>query len=80
MVRSTAASWIETHLQGNIKTSLCVCVCVCVCVWYGGGGGGGVCVCVQKLTLVKFIFLALLGFYKRKEPVWVEVYQKNVKK
>ena len=49
MVRSTAASWIETHLQGNIKTSLCVCVCVCVCVWYGGGGGGGggVCVCTE---------------------------------
>ena len=47
MVRSTAASWIETHLQGNIKTSLCVCVCVCV--WYGGGGGGGggVCVCTE---------------------------------
>ena len=43
MVRSTAASWIETHLQGNIKTSLCVCVCV----WYGGGGGGGVCVCTE---------------------------------
>ena len=46
MVRSTAASWIETHLQGNIKTSLCVYVCVCV--WYGGGGGGGgVCVCTE---------------------------------
>ena len=43
MVRSTAASWIETHLQGNIKTSLCVCVCV----WCGGGGGGGVCVCTE---------------------------------
>ena len=58
---------------------MCVCVCVCgVCVvWYGGGGGG---VCVQKLTLVKFIFLSLLGFCKRKEPGWVEVYQKNVKK
>ena len=46
MVRSTAASWIETHLQGNIKTSLCVCVCVCV--WYGGGGGGGGGVCVYR--------------------------------
>ena len=76
MVRSTAASWIETHLQGNIKTSLCVCVCVCGVVVVVVV----VCVCVQKLTLVKFIFLALLGFYKRKEPVWVEVYQKNVKK